>query len=55
MTMDGHHGMMHMMAGANPSQMTRMLENCNRMMEITLQETPKVPTAPAPSEGKPNG
>lgn len=55
MTMDGHHGMMHMMTGVDPALMTRMLENCNRMMEITLQETPKVPTAPAPPEGKPNG
>jgi periplasmic protein CpxP/Spy len=33
-------GMMGMMNGVDPAQMKRMVENCNRMMESMMQNTP---------------
>jgi periplasmic protein CpxP/Spy len=33
-------GMMGMMNGVDPAQMKRMVENCNRMMENMMQNTP---------------
>ena len=43
MTMDGRHGMM----GMDPAQMSRMIENCNRMMGAA--------DARAAPESKPKG
>jgi len=43
--MMGHRdgGMMGMMSGENAAQMKRMVENCNRMMESMMQDTPATP------------
>jgi hypothetical protein len=38
-----HGGMMGMMNGADPAQMKRMVENCNRMMESMMQDMPATP------------
>jgi periplasmic protein CpxP/Spy len=39
-------GMMGMMGG-DPAQMSRMMENCNRMMESWLQDHPSAPGTPS--------
>ena len=36
-------GMMGMMNGVDPTQMKRMVENCNRMMESMMQTMPSTP------------
>ncbi len=36
-------GMMGMMMGVDQGQMRRMVENCNRMMESMMQNTPATP------------
>lgn len=46
MTRDGRHGMI----GMDPAQMSRMMENCNRMMGA-----PDVPAAPSAPESKQKG
>jgi len=38
--MGGRHGGMGMMNGADPAQMKRMVENCNRMMESMMHDMP---------------
>jgi hypothetical protein len=50
MTMDGRHGMMGMTTGVDPALMSRMIENCNRMMGA-----PDIPAAPSAPESKPKG
>jgi hypothetical protein len=44
-------GMMGMMGG-DPAQMTRMMENCNRMMESRLQDRPRDPAPTRPDPDK---
>jgi Spy/CpxP family protein refolding chaperone len=39
-------GMLGMMGGADPAQMKRMVENCNRMIESMMQDMPATPAAP---------
>jgi len=36
-------GTMRMMNGADPAQMKRMVENCNRMMASMMQDMPAAP------------
>ena len=59
-----HHGMMKHhdgmmgggmmgMTGMDPAQMSRMVENCNRMMGAMLQQGPASPDAPTAPDGKP--
>lgn len=50
-------GMMGMgkMNGADPAQMNRMMENCNRMMESTMREQPANPAAPNTKPAPNNG
>jgi hypothetical protein len=35
--------------------MSRMMDNCNRMMESFLRKAPQTPSAPAEPENKPKG
>src|SRR5260221_5243562 len=53
--MGNNHGMMGMMKGADPAQMKRMVENCNRMMESMAQNTPSAPAAPTTPEPEKKG
>jgi hypothetical protein len=48
-------GMMGMMKGVDSGQMKHMVENCNRMMESMVQNTPPAPTAPAKPETEKKG
>jgi hypothetical protein len=43
----GMMGMMNMMGQMDPAQMNRMMENCNKMMESTMQSPPSG-TTPQP-------
>jgi hypothetical protein len=49
-TIGGMMEMMNMMGQADPQQMNRMVENCNRMMESQLQPSNSQPWQP---EGRP--
>jgi Spy/CpxP family protein refolding chaperone len=42
-------GMMGMMNGLDPTQMKRMVENCNRVMESMMQNMPPTP-GPGPEK-----